>query len=165
MGPSIPGWCWASAPPRVLPGGTSTLTANLTHNSSGGSGFSVPNGVSVAFAGGSLGTVNPTNTTLTSGTASSTFTAGSSAGNATPTAIVDNARVSATIFILDTVVVNTSPTGLSFSVDGTNYTTAQTFNWMVGSPHSIATSSPQNVSGDRNKYSPVGRMPALSPMQ
>jgi alpha-tubulin suppressor-like RCC1 family protein len=42
-----------------------------------------------------------------------------------------------------TVTVNTAPTGQSFTVDGTTYTTAQTFHWAPGSSHTLATSSPQ----------------------
>jgi hypothetical protein len=44
------------------------------------------------------------------------------------------------------VTVQTNLSGLSFSVDGTPYTTAQTFSWGPGSSHTIATTSPQ--SGD-----------------
>jgi len=42
------------------------------------------------------------------------------------------------------VMVQPSPAGHSFSVDGTNYSTAQSFNWTQGSVHTIATTSPQN---------------------
>jgi len=42
------------------------------------------------------------------------------------------------------VTVQTSPAGRSFSVDGTPYTTAQTFSWQPGASHTIATTSPQN---------------------
>lgn len=42
------------------------------------------------------------------------------------------------------VTVQTSPAGRSFSVDGTNFTTAQTFGWLFGSSHTIATTSPQS---------------------
>jgi List-Bact-rpt repeat protein len=45
-----------------------------------------------------------------------------------------------------TVTVKTSPTGRSFSVDGTTYTAQQRFSWISGSTHTIATTSPQ--SGD-----------------
>src|SRR5262249_52441843 len=45
-----------------------------------------------------------------------------------------------------TVTVKTSPTGRSFSVDGTTYTAEQRFRWTSGSTHAIATTSPQ--SGD-----------------
>jgi len=40
--------------------------------------------------------------------------------------------------------VTTSPAGLAFSVDGTNYTTQQTFTWVPGSNHSIATTATQS---------------------
>jgi len=46
------------------------------------------------------------------------------------------------------VVVQTNPAGLAFSVDGVNYTATQTFSWVSGSPHTIATTSPQAVSSD-----------------
>ena len=41
------------------------------------------------------------------------------------------------------VTVGTSPAGLSFSVDGTTYTSSQTLTWTIGSNHTIATNSPQ----------------------
>lgn len=44
------------------------------------------------------------------------------------------------------VTVQANPPGLAFAVDGTNYTTAQTFNWTPGSNHTIATTSPQSGS-------------------
>ena len=138
----------STSPAQILPGGTTTLTADLTHNSSGTGGFSVPNGTPVSF-GASLGTDNPTSTTLTSGQATSTYTAGSTAGNDTATATVDSQTVpaSANINILDTVTVTTSPGSLTITVDGTTYTAPQTFNWVVGSSHTLNTTSPQNVSG------------------
>jgi hypothetical protein len=42
------------------------------------------------------------------------------------------------------VTVQPSPSGRSFAVDGTTYTTAQTFTWISGSSHTIATTSPQS---------------------
>jgi uncharacterized repeat protein (TIGR02543 family) len=45
------------------------------------------------------------------------------------------------------VTVGTNPSGLSFSVDGKTYTTAQTQTWIVGSKHTIATTSQQRVVG------------------
>jgi hypothetical protein len=42
------------------------------------------------------------------------------------------------------VTVQTSPSGQTFTVDGTNYSSAQTFNWIYGSSHTIVTSSPQS---------------------
>ena len=43
------------------------------------------------------------------------------------------------------VTVNTDPAGLAFNVDGTAYTSTQTFSWASGSSHTIATTSPQNA--------------------
>lgn len=42
------------------------------------------------------------------------------------------------------VTVQTSPSGRSFSVDGTPYTSGQTFSWTPGANHTIATTSPQS---------------------
>ena len=42
------------------------------------------------------------------------------------------------------VTVQTNPAGRSFSVDGTTYTSVQTFSWDPGSSHTIATTSPQS---------------------
>ena len=42
------------------------------------------------------------------------------------------------------VTVQTNPAGRSFTVDGIPYTTAQTFSWVAGSSHTIATTSPQS---------------------
>jgi hypothetical protein len=42
------------------------------------------------------------------------------------------------------VTVQTSPAGLSYTVDNTLFNTKQTFTWPSGSSHTIATTSPQN---------------------
>ena len=42
------------------------------------------------------------------------------------------------------VTVQTSPAGRTFSVDGTTYSSTQTFSWASGSSHTIATTSPQS---------------------
>ena len=44
--------------------------------------------------------------------------------------------------------MQTNPAGLAFSVDGTTYTSTQTFTWASGSTHTIATTSPQNGAPD-----------------
>lgn len=44
------------------------------------------------------------------------------------------------------VTVQSNPSGLSFAVDGTNYTSAQNFTWTPGSNHTIASTSPQSGS-------------------
>ncbi len=42
------------------------------------------------------------------------------------------------------VVVQTSVAGPTFTVDGTNYSSTQTFSWVSGSNHTIGTTSPQS---------------------
>ena len=133
----------SASPTQINTGATSTLTADLTHNSSNTGGFSVPNGTPVTFGGTLDSSVNPTSTTLNSGTQTSTYTAGSTSGAGSGTATVDNATVSTPIDILDSVTVTTSPANLSITVDGVTSTAPQTFNWIVGSSHTIATTSPQ----------------------
>lgn len=46
------------------------------------------------------------------------------------------------------VTLNTSPAGLSVTVDDTAYTSPHTFRWLSGSPHTINTTTPQNVTVD-----------------
>jgi hypothetical protein len=43
------------------------------------------------------------------------------------------------------VNVTTSPAGLGITVDGNSYTSPQTFNWVPGTNHTIATTSPQSL--------------------
>jgi hypothetical protein len=43
--------------------------------------------------------------------------------------------------------INTSPAGLSFTVDGTNYTSAQAFNWLSGSSHVVSAPAAQTLAG------------------
>ena len=74
----------------------------------------------------------PTPTATATATATATPTATATA-TPTPTAI-------ATV----QVTVQTNPAGLGFSVDGTPYTSTQTFTWASGSSHTIATTSPQS---------------------
>jgi hypothetical protein len=50
------------------------------------------------------------------------------------------------------VTVNTSPPGRPFTVDGVPFIGAQTFNWAFGSPHTIATTSPQPGPAGTTQY-------------
>jgi hypothetical protein len=77
------------------------------------------------FSGAITGTANPQTLTLT--------------GPLTVTASFTPAAAA-------TTTVQTSPAGLSFKVDGTTYTSAQTFSWVVGSTHTIATTATQTPS-------------------
>jgi hypothetical protein len=54
-----------------------------------------------------------------------------------------------TVGQLISVTVQTTPAGLSFTVDGTTYTSAQTFSWIPSSSHTIETTSPQGSGGTR----------------
>ena len=72
-------------------------------------------------------------------------------GNATPTPTATatatptpTATATATPTPTIQVTVQTNLAGLSFSVDGIPYTSAQTFSWVPGESHTIATTSPQN---------------------
>ena len=83
---------------QVLPNAYAALTADLTHDSSGAGGFSIPDGTSVAF-GGALGTENPTSAATVSGQATSTFTAGVTSGAGSAKATVDNQTAGVSINI------------------------------------------------------------------
>lgn len=58
------------------------------------------------------------------------------------------------------VTVQANPPGPAFSVDGTNYTSVQSFTWTPGSSHTIATTTPQIVGGGNpqvwNSWSDAG---------
>lgn len=65
-----------------------------------------------------------------------------------PGTFIANQSSSFTFTFLTTpinVTVQTVPAGYSFTVDGTNYIAAQTFNWTQGSAHTLATVTPQNT--------------------
>ena len=71
------------------------------------------------------------------------------ANGATQTIALQGAGAGATTA---TVTVGTSPAGLSFSVDGTAYTTTQTLTWTIGSSHSLTTSA-QSGAGTQYSFS------------
>jgi hypothetical protein len=71
---------------------------------------------------------------------------GSYSGTNNPASITMNGPITETAAFTQNpvqVTVQTNPAGLSFSVDGTPYTAAQSFSWQPGSSHTIATTSPQ----------------------
>ena len=74
---------------------------------------------------------------------------GSYSGTNNPASITMNGPVTeAAAFTQNPVQVTlqTNPSGLSFTVDGASYTSAQTFSWQPGSSHTIGTTSPQSGS-------------------
>src|SRR5206468_338231 len=71
--------------------------------------------------------------------------AGSYSGANNPASIVMNGPITENAAFTQNpiqITVQTNPAGLSFAVDGTTYTAAQTFSWVPGSSHTIATTSP-----------------------
>ena len=72
---------------------------------------------------------------------------GSYSGTNNPASITMNGPITENASFIQNpvqVTVQTNPTGLTFSVDGTTYTSAQAFSWQPGSSHTIATTSPQS---------------------
>jgi hypothetical protein len=72
---------------------------------------------------------------------------GSYSGTNNPASITMNRPITENATFIQNpvqVTVQTNPTGCSFSVDGTTYTSVQTFSWDPGSSHTIATTSPQS---------------------
>jgi RHS repeat-associated protein len=50
------------------------------------------------------------------------------------------------------IQVAVAASGAAFSVDGTSYTTAQTFTWIPGSNHTLATTTPQTANGIQQTF-------------
>ena len=89
--------------------GTSTIIADLTHNSDGqdiSSLGQILDGININFSSGSLGTVNPTSAVTLNGKATTTYTAGSTTGNSTVNANVDNQSININVNITSSVPVN-----------------------------------------------------------
>lgn len=113
-------------------------------NSNGNSGSSL--GVAFTSGGNPALTGDPSNFAGTivlnpDGTVTTTGLPGP--GNTTSLVTIQPAEL---------VTVGTSPSGLSFSVDGSPYTTSQTFAWAIGSNHTLTTTTPQGASGTRYDF-------------
>ena len=145
---STPGWCLASAPTPLRSIQRHLNADRRPYAQSGGTGgFSVPNGTPVSFGGTLDSSVNPTAPRSPAARQPRPIRRDQPPAPASGTATVDNQQVSTPIDILVSVArpvtVTTSPANLSITVDGTTYTAPQTFNWVVGSSHTLATTSPQ----------------------
>jgi len=148
-----------------------TLTAL---NPSGGLGTDISYVGTIHFTSSDAasGVVLPANFTFTpSDQGTATFsatleTAGTQTITATDTvnsAITASASTTVTATKQVKVTVATTPAGLSFSIDGTTYTSAQTPTWTIGSSHTIATTSPQNpVAGTQDTFTSWSDGGALS---
>ncbi len=92
----------SASPPTLSTGGTSTLNADLNHNSTGADissqGFA-PNGIPAVFAA-NIGAVAPTITQTLSGTAKSILSAGSVVGTGVISVTIDHQTVTQTITVV-----------------------------------------------------------------
>ena len=155
----------SSAYTQTINKANSTITVSSGLNPSN-SGQSVTFTATVSPAGITGGTVtfyDGTTTlgtgTLVSGTASYSSN-GLSGGSHSITAVYGgnssyNGASSAAITqtVNPSITVGTSPEGRSFTVDGTSYTSTQTFTWTAGSSHTLAVTSPQSgAAGTRYAY-------------
>ena len=52
-------------------------------------------------------------------------------------------------FIPASITIRTDPDGLSFSADGTVYSSPHTFTWLIGSKHTISIETQQATEGMR----------------
>lgn len=131
--------------------GTSALTATFTQNSAGTAvtpaNLAALIGLPVTF-GATLGDISGAQATIqAAGTATATYT-GTTPGAGSASAQVDNLpAATAAITVLAPVTVQTSPTGASFTVDAVAHTSAQLYNWVVGSGHPVSTTTPQTITG------------------
>jgi uncharacterized repeat protein (TIGR01451 family) len=78
-------------------------------------------------------------------------------------ALITNDTASTTVYpaALQSVTVGTSVAGVSYQVDGFTYISPHTFQWTIGSTHTLATSSPQLSLGQQyvfNNWSDSGAM-------
>jgi uncharacterized repeat protein (TIGR02543 family) len=138
----------------VVPTTNTTYTARFTTQyyltMSHGVGGTVSPGSGWRNSGAAISIgATPTNNTQVSYTFSGWTGSGtgSYSGTNNPAAITMNGPITETATFTQNpvqVTVQTNPPGRGFTVDGTTYTAAQTFSWVPGSSHTIATTSPQS---------------------
>ena len=132
-------------------GQTATFTANFSSSYLLTLAASPANGGTVAAnptsADGFYASGTPVQVTATanSGFTFSTFS-GDLTGSTNPQTVAMSAprTVTANFSSPTAMTVTTNPVGRSITVDGTTYTSPQTFNWASGSMHTLAVASPQS---------------------
>src|SRR6266550_8401497 len=129
---------------------TATFATQYYLTMSAGTGGSVSPGSGWRGSGAAVSiNATPTNNTLVSYSFSG-WTGngtGSYSGTNNPASITMSGPIAETAAFTQNPVqatVQTNLAGLSFTIDGTTYTSAQTFSWTPGSSHTIATTSPQS---------------------
>ncbi|MBL8212194.1 MAG: cadherin-like domain-containing protein [Bryobacterales bacterium] len=142
----------------TAPGSAATFTATFDTEHQLTTAVAPAGGGTVTPASGSFfpaNSVQNVSATANSGFSFSNWTGPVANTNASATTVTMSAPVSITAnFSANiSVVVQTSPTGLSIVVDGNTLTAPQTFSWVPGSNHTIATTSPQGSGGTRFVFS------------
>lgn len=143
-----------AVPNTIFVGGTSTLTADLTFNSDNVDTHlsgNIPDGTPVAFAGNAFGTVAPSNTSTTSGKATSTYT-GTAPGTGNVSTTVDMQTVSTSITVNPTPCVITCPANKIQSNDPNQCGAVVTYN----APATMGTCGTVTCSPASGSFFPVG---------
>ena len=147
---------------------TFTVSPSLTLNPTSGivgssftiasNGFAATSTVNLSFGGSQISTNPSTLTTGSTGSFSATCVVpNATGGNQTVTATDSstNHNSASTLFRVDEqITITSNPTGSGYvTVDGTPYSTPQTFIWIAGSQHTLVANSPVGTSGSRYVYS------------
>jgi hypothetical protein len=106
---------FGASPTSLSVGGTSTLTAAITKNSINATGFTVPDGTPGSFSGGTIGSVNPSSGTTTSGTETSTFTASATPGKGNVSATIDNQTLTVQLTVIGVPTANAQSVNVAFN--------------------------------------------------
>ena len=146
--------------PTVLSGPTSGITGASCAYTAGGASSNLGHSVQYQFDWKGDGTVlSPwgSGTQSMTWTAAGTYHVRARARCATHPSVVSLWSGSVTVSITNATgvsyTVTTNPSGRPVIVDGSTYTAPRTFNWPVGSSHTLSVSSPQNgASGTRYVY-------------
>jgi hypothetical protein len=141
--------------PRVLSGPTSGVTRRSYTYTTGGSTSSLGNPVEYQFDWKGDGTsLSPWGSAIRSNTwvSPGAYNVRARARCAIHTGVISSWVGPISVRISQTTAsytVTTNPPGLQITVDGTNYTAPQTFNWEVGSSHTLSVRSPQSGGSGR----------------
>jgi len=132
------------------------------------SGTAAPTGQVVLTDGSSTLTTLTLNASGTASYATTALSVGSHVITAAYQGDANNtASTSSSVTVVVTaptvqVTIGATPAGLSFSVDGTAYTSSQVLTWTVGSSHTLAVTSPQTTGGTQNTFASWSDGGALS---
>jgi len=150
---------------------TDTLPTGLTATAIAGNNWNCTLGTLTCTRSDALAPVNSYDTiTLTVKVG---FDAPTGTNSVTNSVAVSGGGSTGTTTTLDPTTINpgqvqvtfsTNPAGLSFSVDGTTYTSMQTLALVNGTQHTIATTSPQTSGGTRNTFASWSDGGAISHM-